>query len=240
MRFNRRLFAAACMLYVWSPSNAAAQLESTSGIYLKDLRAIGYVVSITSAPECSIREDQIRSELINRIVPAGLIIREGTSPYITIQSVSILSNEFSCAASINITLRSQEVINNPFLPYHSAVVLVWSDGSVITGSRSIFQNHLRNTVRDHLDSFLARWRSINAGADFVRQAPPPVVAAPIAPTAPNTRTVQQRLQALGLYQGAIDGVAGPGTRQAIQAFQRSQQMPATGDLDLETMRRLFP
>jgi hypothetical protein len=57
---------------------------------------------------------------------------------------------------------------------------------------------------------------------------------------PNIRTVQQRLSDLGLYRGTIDGITGPGTRSAIQQFQRQNNLPATGDLDDRTMRLMFP
>ena len=57
---------------------------------------------------------------------------------------------------------------------------------------------------------------------------------------PNIRTIQQRLSDLGLYRGVIDGITGPGTRSAIQQFQRQNSLPATGDLDDRTMRLMFP
>lgn len=42
------------------------------------------------------------------------------------------------------------------------------------------------------------------------------------------RAVQQELARLGLYQGTVDGVSGPGTSGAIQAYQRSTGQAETG------------
>jgi hypothetical protein len=50
--------------------------------------------------------------------------------------------------------------------------------------------------------------------------------------------IQTALAGLGHYRGAIDGIAGPQTRDATRRFQRAQGLPATGRLDVETVRRL--
>jgi hypothetical protein len=49
------------------------------------------------------------------------------------------------------------------------------------------------------------------------------------------RQVQERLQGLGLYSGGIDGDYGPGTRQAIEAFQKQRNIPVTGIPDQQTL-----
>ncbi|WP_421992335.1 peptidoglycan-binding domain-containing protein [Roseococcus sp.] len=38
----------------------------------------------------------------------------------------------------------------------------------------------------------------------------------------------------------MDSNFGPATRASVQEFQRANLLPATGDLDPETMRKLFP
>lgn len=45
---------------------------------------------------------------------------------------------------------------------------------------------------------------------------------------------QERLDALGLSPGPIDGLIGPRTRDALRAFQRQNDLPATGQLDWQT------
>ena len=46
--------------------------------------------------------------------------------------------------------------------------------------------------------------------------------------------VQQELKAAGLYQGKIDGIAGPQTKRALAAFQQAHGLPPTGTLDQQT------
>ncbi|MEQ8815602.1 MAG: peptidoglycan-binding domain-containing protein [Thalassobaculum sp.] len=45
---------------------------------------------------------------------------------------------------------------------------------------------------------------------------------------------QERLEALGLSPGPIDGVMGDRTREALRAFQRRRDLPVTGELDWQT------
>lgn len=52
------------------------------------------------------------------------------------------------------------------------------------------------------------------------------------------REIQQALATQGLYRGAIDGIAGSQTREAARRFQQREGLPATGRLDVETVRRL--
>jgi peptidoglycan hydrolase-like protein with peptidoglycan-binding domain len=51
--------------------------------------------------------------------------------------------------------------------------------------------------------------------------------------------VQQQLQQQGFYKNAkIDGKWGPHTRQAVQSFQQAKGLPATGQLDEQTLGAL--
>ena len=52
----------------------------------------------------------------------------------------------------------------------------------------------------------------------------------VQPTA-EVREAQMRLQALGLYDGPIDGLWGPETQTAVERFQRSRGMAVTTRLD---------
>ena len=49
---------------------------------------------------------------------------------------------------------------------------------------------------------------------------------------------QERLAALGLSPGPIDGVLGDRTREALRSFQRRHDLPVTGELDWQTRTAL--
>jgi peptidoglycan hydrolase-like protein with peptidoglycan-binding domain len=70
------------------------------------------------------------------------------------------------------------------------------------------------------------------------------VAAIAAPAAvavnPQIAGIQVALRAYGLYVGAIDGVAGPGTRAALRSFQQHAGLAPTGAADAATRRALGP
>jgi len=51
--------------------------------------------------------------------------------------------------------------------------------------------------------------------------------------------MQERLQALGYYQGEVDGQFGPGTRDAVIAFQKKNGLDADGLAGEETLRKLY-
>lgn len=228
-------------------ARAQSETELLTQLYLKDLRQVTLHLSFNSRPNCEYPAEQARADALNRLIPAGLSTNRDGINIVEISFTSISTTDHSCAASIDMRFISYDIVtvSNMIVP-----VSVWQAGGIISGPRNGFLNQSQEAVARYLDRFLARWREVNAGADFVRQAPRPAPAPPSrtaapnqgapAQTGPDIRTVQRRLQELGLYNGGIDGVAGPGTRQAVQAFQRSRQLPATGDLDLQTMRQLFP
>lgn len=62
-------------------------------------------------------------------------------------------------------------------------------------------------------------------------------AAPAAANA-NLGLAQRVLSQLGYYQGPRDGVSSPALRMAISAYQRDQGLPASGNVDGETLNRL--
>jgi peptidoglycan hydrolase-like protein with peptidoglycan-binding domain len=68
--------------------------------------------------------------------------------------------------------------------------------------------------------------------------PPSATAAaePLSPAA--VRNVQARLRGLGFYRGAVDGIWGPGTQAAIQHFQQSRGLQASGQLTPTTIDAL--
>lgn len=60
---------------------------------------------------------------------------------------------------------------------------------------------------------------------------------PLDDDAPATGA-QARLNHLGFLCGAVDGVIGPRTRRALRLFQRSRELPITGELDAPTREAL--
>ena len=58
------------------------------------------------------------------------------------------------------------------------------------------------------------------------------------PTSEQVRRLQTALKTQGLDPGAIDGVMGARTREALRAYQRSQHLEPTGDADPESLHRL--
>jgi peptidoglycan hydrolase-like protein with peptidoglycan-binding domain len=72
-------------------------------------------------------------------------------------------------------------------------------------------------------------------------APVSVKAQAVGPTyeqplsAAAIRDVQARLRQLGYYGGPIDGVWGSGTRYALERFQQSRRLAATGELNQATV-----
>ena len=53
-----------------------------------------------------------------------------------------------------------------------------------------------------------------------------------------TMRVQVELMRLGYYKGKIDGKMGPGTKEALRAFQRAEWLAITGGMDNATLARL--
>jgi peptidoglycan hydrolase-like protein with peptidoglycan-binding domain len=56
--------------------------------------------------------------------------------------------------------------------------------------------------------------------------------------ADQVRQVQEALKAQGHDPGPIDGTMGAQTQEALRAFQKSKDLPVTGQLDSETIDKL--
>jgi peptidoglycan hydrolase-like protein with peptidoglycan-binding domain len=52
------------------------------------------------------------------------------------------------------------------------------------------------------------------------------------------RNAQQALQSKGMDPGPVDGVVGPRTQAALRAYQKDQNLPQTGQLDVQTLGKL--
>src|SRR5580693_9953636 len=59
-----------------------------------------------------------------------------------------------------------------------------------------------------------------------------------ATNADAVKQMQQTLQDEGQYRGKIDGALGLRTRASIRGFQRAENLPVTGQLDIETAGKL--
>jgi TPR repeat protein len=57
--------------------------------------------------------------------------------------------------------------------------------------------------------------------------------------APTVMYVQLRLRALGFDAGPVDGIAGPKTRAAIEAFQSAERLTVDGELSRKLVEELF-
>lgn len=55
---------------------------------------------------------------------------------------------------------------------------------------------------------------------------------------PTTKAVQIVLKELNLYDGTVDGVPGPGTRRAVEAYQKTVGLPVTGAIDDKLLEQL--
>lgn len=64
------------------------------------------------------------------------------------------------------------------------------------------------------------------------------MAEPSGPAVESWLDAQVELARRGFSSGSIDGVAGPRTRAALQAFQASRNLPVTGELDATTREHL--
>lgn len=57
--------------------------------------------------------------------------------------------------------------------------------------------------------------------------------------AKTVRAIQKALKDKDLYDGAIDGAFGPGTRAALTAYQKAEGLSPTGQPDVPTLTSLF-
>jgi len=54
----------------------------------------------------------------------------------------------------------------------------------------------------------------------------------------SVKQTQELLKSKGYYSGKVDGVAGPKTKSALEAYQRAQNLPVSGTIDSKTTERL--
>ena len=68
--------------------------------------------------------------------------------------------------------------------------------------------------------------------------PAPSNEAPAVADSKDVNRMQQILQDEGRYRGKVDGVLGLRTRASIRGFQKAENLPVTGELDVQTAGKL--
>jgi peptidoglycan hydrolase-like protein with peptidoglycan-binding domain len=74
---------------------------------------------------------------------------------------------------------------------------------------------------------------LNAGANLSTEVPADTHWNDV-----DVKQMQQSLQDEGHYRGEIDGVVGLRTRASIRGFQKAENLPVTGRLDVQTAGKL--
>jgi rare lipoprotein A len=88
-------------------------------------------------------------------------------------------------------------------------------------------------------SLLAVWPTPAEAGEPHGQGEPSATQAP-ALTEDQVKQAQEALKVEGFHPGAVDGVVGRRTREALRAYQTREGLPATGVLDEPTFSRLAP
>jgi hypothetical protein len=186
---------------------------------------------------CSISLETVRSTIVNRLAQYGISIsRDAELTYnigILIMDASINNNVVGCVVSISSIIFDYKFYRDSSSNLEFGRISNYDNHRLSISGTSDFSRKTTDFVLDEINAFLSIWNEANPGR--ARALLPPSNN-----QNPNLRTVQQRLSDLGLYRGTVDGITGPGTRNAIQQFQRQNNLPATGDLDDRTMRLMFP
>jgi peptidoglycan hydrolase-like protein with peptidoglycan-binding domain len=76
-----------------------------------------------------------------------------------------------------------------------------------------------------------RPRPLDSGANLRSDVPKET-------SADDVKQMQQTLQNKGHYGGKVDGVFGLRTRASIRGFQKAENLPVTGELDVQTAGKL--
>jgi hypothetical protein len=235
------LLMATAPILLWSTVAAPSAVSRADAIkILKGTEKIDVRSAITPDGVCSLNEQTVRSAVIRAAAQTPLKI-DAAAPFTLKTTITFMFRDNLCVYStllqsyfyeeISIINENLDIIKTfaPIPLYETAYV-----GTI--GSSRISQ--MISTIEREVGEHIALWLEANSGNAILRpvnpQRNPPIEQAGML------RSVQQKLWDLGLYRGTIDGISGPGTRNGIQQFQRQSGLPVTGELDIETIRRLFP
>lgn len=138
--------------------------------------------------------------------------------------------------SVSSVLRKSRkpVVRDVVVPRMRPSAMVMSAGAVSLGAMIIFNAFFGNGGTGGVSRFTA---AIPQGAS---------TRATVAVSGKTSRTVtlrydetvedvQRELMSLGHFHGLVDGVVGPQTRVAIEAYQRENQMSVTGEVSTELL-----
>jgi raffinose/stachyose/melibiose transport system substrate-binding protein len=142
----------------------------------------------------------------------------------------------------------QTTIGAPAEPAVSQEELVWLSISE-SRDRDDFLRFQSEYPGGELEALASgRLLNLDSAPEIDPSSDPRIASGPPAELAPSEpplalsrsayRAVQQLLAALDLYDGGIDGMPGPRTRQGVAAVQAELGRAPTGDLDQTTLRRL--
>lgn len=91
------------------------------------------------------------------------------------------------------------------------------------------------------ESFVLAVSALTAALHPRRLQEKPQAGAAAAPSQADRETVrwiQKALKDKGYYKGTVDGLFGPGTQMALEAFQRKEGLNVTGQPDVPTLDKL--
>lgn len=95
--------------------------------------------------------------------------------------------------------------------------------------------HWYGQAAQHGESVPVKWQR----AEYLRGTTAPPAFNANAERRARIKRAQAGLKALGYYQSAVDGIAGPGTEGAVKRFQADQQVDVNGKIDVALMRQLY-
>ena len=119
--------------------------------------------------------------------------------------------------------------------YNGAVDGVWGPDSTIALQQ--FQSNHQLQASGQLNQATASALGIDLAALLgIQQAViPPAMPPPENLRPSSVRVIQSRLHSLGFYPGAVDGVWGRGTQNAVQQFQQGRGLQPNGQLNPPTL-----
>ncbi len=207
---------------------------------LKDVTEIDISIKVSdvqAARTCNLDTSAIRATVVNEAAATGLKITDTAHWTIYVMVVPIANSQI-CFSAVS----TESSFYGDFLKRGGDEVIFTAVqiNSYVSSRSSPAMGHLasvQDAVRTDIQTYISEWREVNSGSPLVRQtAPAPAAGRGGASLSiVDIRDAQRVLQRLGYYAGAIDGTNGPGTRSAIQQFQRSNGLVVTGDLNEATL-----